>query len=729
MTLFVRQATLAAPHYLFHCLELNTLTQQLHSRTRFRRLPHPQPTPTFAQDPEQDSAAMSLLCSITKASANAVPEICSPPVPFVGGSRRSRLRPKELQRPRASSVNSTGSGAAASSESGEFYRLSWYRRPLPSNRRTSVASGEAEVRRRNSMLVAPRASLRPPRVSTGGAAVFGTVAAGSAPAAAAEGTRASGQQQEHKHAPVLDGGMEHGVLGVVAAAESASEPPLKTAHISSPPSSSRSSSSAFGLVADSGTTMQQAVANTVSPPAAAAPTAAEIDATPAANSMAADRGVIVPEEGATANSMAADRGVIIPEEGAASRSTGDGVAATATELEVTLPDRDAESDEVIRLRAEVLRLKQEMASTAAAAAAAARATSPPTQQKEQGGEHRSSPSIDVTSPFSSSKRDHSTWEWNANSVGGEVSPDAGKGTRPVSARLRADNSWMQRRRNSDNGYGGKQNLRNSFGGSASNGIGFGGKARAGSVLPAPGSDASRGRGRVSDDGCHGLAAEDPSLLSPPAHGLKVEGPSPASGEKSELAKAFAADRRRKSSLTNSVEETGGSGRNDSASSNGSVRQMSVFFPVQQPTPELNAARVEAESSGAVTAEGAAALARAVATQIGAANTPPEAARAAQAARDAVSAKRQHGDTRHVATAPVERANDVPVSAAAAGRGAEVVACRRRRAGDSHGKVWRWVLAQRMGNQTVRQALVTHGLPSFGRRHIWAAWAAVATPEM
>ncbi|CAM9574985.1 unnamed protein product [Pylaiella littoralis] len=619
-------------------------------------------TPALSEkEPDQDSAAMSLLCSITQASADAVPEMRLPVFPFAGGSRHSRLR---QQRSRNSSVNSYGCG-----ESGEFYQLPWYRRPLPSKRRTSVASGEIEVKRANSMLVAPRSGLRPPRASTGGGAAWSTVAAsGSSPAAAAEGMRFSGYQQEQEQAPVSDGGTAHGVPRSVAAAKSASETLLKTAPLSRPPSSVLSSSSA-----DRGTTVQQAVPNTPPPPPPPAPKAAEMDATPAANSMAADR--------------------------------------------------DAESRQVVMLRAEVLRLKREMASMAAAAAKA----TTPTHQKEVRSDRRLSQTMEVSSPSYSSRRGHPTWEGDRNPVGSEGSPDTGKGVHSKSGRLRADTSWMQRRRSSDDGCGGKQSLENSGGGggSSSNGTGFGGRARAGSVLPAPGSDdTSRGGRKISDDGGHGLAEEEASLLSPPAHVRKDEGPSPASGKKDEEAKVVAAERRSSIIRTDSVEEAGG---NDSGSSSNSMRQMSVFFPVKQCPQERTASRSEADSSGAAAAEGAAALASAAASHIGGTTSTSRAARAPQAARDAVSSRQQHAATRDVATTTEVYAN-ASVSSAAAGAGAGGVAFRRRRAGNSNGEVWRWVLAQRMGTQPVRQALMKHGLPPFGRRHIWAAWAAVASPE-
>ncbi|CAM9535231.1 unnamed protein product, partial [Scytosiphon promiscuus] len=231
-----------------------------------------------------------------------------------------------------------------------------------------------------------------------------------------------------------------------------------------------------------------------------------------------------------------------------------------------------------------------------------------------------------------------------------------------------------------------------------------------------------------------------ALLSPKANGLKVEGPSPTSGDRSGQARAEASDRRRKHCSIDSIEEAGDRGGrgggdgdgddrgNGSANSDTSMRQMSVFFPVQTP-PES-----KADLDRTASVEGAAALAAAAATQIGAAVSPPEAGRAAQAARNAAVSSRlqQQGPTKQAPTPPVVYAKipgrSAPGEAEAEGCG-RGEACRRRcGAGDGNGRVWRWVLAQRMGDQQVRQALLSHGLPSFGRRHIWAAWSSVAMPE-
>lgn len=675
-----------------------------------------QPKFTLVQDPEQDSPAMSLLCSITKASANAVPAIRSPRL-------QARLRQRDQSRPRFASVSSVGSGGGggggvgSSNGSGEFYRLPWYRRPLPSSRRTSAASGESGLKRSSSMVAAPRAGLRPPRGSAGVAVAPPMTVGGAAAAASAaeEGARALGQQQhqeqqqKQEQAPVGGGGEAQRGAGVVEANEAGSETPPAAVPLRASPASVGLFSSAFEVV---GATPEQAAATGVSAAGAvAAPTAAEFDATPAANSIAAGRDDVIVEE--------APRDPI----------SVDSAAEVAAELEAPPEDKGAGSDEVQRLRAEVHRLKREMASMAAAAAKDT--TTPSTAQSERGEAHRLSPTIEVTSPGHSTARNiQSTWEWDPATVGTDDCFDAGKSARPMSARLRADNSWMHRRRSGESSDGSQYIRQSSSGeGSASNGTSFGGTARAGSVLPAPGSDSARGRSRApSDDGGggQGLPLEGGLLLSPPATAAKVEGPSPASGEKSEEARAAAADGRRPfSGGTDSIEE--GSGGSESARSSNSMRQMSVFFPVQQPSSEPNAAQVTPDSRAAG-AEGAAALARAAATQIGATASPPEAARAAQAARDAFAAKQQQAAAaRHAAAAaPVVYAK-IPAIASSAGAGGG--ACRRRRgAGDSSGRVWRWVLAQRTGNQTVRQAVISHGLPPCGRRHIWAAWTAVAAPE-
>lgn len=663
---------------------------------------------------------MSLLCSITKASANAVPAIRSPQL-------QARLRQRDQPRPRFASVNS--GGGAGISGSGEFYRLPWYRRPLPSNRRTSVAGGESELKRRNSMVAAPRAGLRPPRGSSGAAVAPATTVGGRAASscAAEEDKRALGNQQqqqqlrrEHQQGHNQEHQQEHQqeqvpAGGGAAAQVAASVVDAENAEAGSPPavvplrrstSSVGSSSSAFEVAADTAEMPERAAAKGVSGSvAAAAPAVEEVDATPAANYMAADRDDVVGGE-----SPSEQIDVV-------------GVAKDADELASPPEDKNANSEEVLTLRAEVHRLKREMASVAAAAAKDT--TTPPTAKSERGKIHRPSPKIEVSSPNLSSVRSSSMWEWDPTAVGTDDSFDAGRSTRPMSARLRADNSWMHRRHSGESGQHSRQGSSADF--SASNGAGFGGNARAGSVLPAPGSDGARRRNRAPSDegaGDQGPPGEGELLLSPPASVAKVEGPSPASGEKGEEAKAPAAadGLRRLTSGVDSIEED--SGGSESSRSNSSVRQMSVFFPVQQQPPEPSAAQATSDSR-AVAAEGAAALARAAATQIGATASPPEAARAAQAARDAFAAKQQLAAARQITTAPVVHAK-VPVVAGAscAGRG-----CRWHSAGGSNnGGVWRWVLAQRTGNQTVRQAVISHGLPLCGRRHIWAAWATIATPE-
>ncbi|CBN77474.1 conserved unknown protein [Ectocarpus siliculosus] len=602
------------------------------------------------QDQEQDSPAMSLLCSITKASANAVPELCSPSslTGDAAGPRQSRLRQRGgPSRPRFSSVGSAGSGGGAvgggrgvvAPPPGDYYRLPWYRRPLPSNRRVGVAGG--------------------------------------------------GEATHLKRA-----------------------------------------------VADRAGAVAQQAASKATSPVVSGNAQAEVHATPTANSMAADRDESTREEGGFA-----DR----------SRSGGTAVAAGTEQPRGTSPEKEhaAESEELEKLRAEVARLKREMASMAAAAATTGITT--PKQQKSGGSRRRPSQRIETSSPvasFSSShaQEKHPAWQWDATAAEGGESSDADGASRPMPNRLRADNSWMQQRRRSSSSSSGTMERRSSGGRTErryhrdSIGVGFSGTSRPGSVLPAPRKDSSNGgersRGSSEDIG------DEVGLLSPPVNSAKIEGPSPASREKEKTAVVL--EGRRRDSGADSINgasvagagagaggdgadggargsesagsdasvRRGGARGNESAGSDASMRQMSVFFPVIAP-PDPNA-----DAGGTETAEGAAALASAAATRIGESVTPPGALRAARAARDAVSAKKQLQQQQQLAArhAPVVYAK-IPV---------ETV--RRRGGVDGNGRVWRWVLAQRTEDQTVRQAVMSHGLPRFGRRHIWAAWAAVATPE-
>ncbi|CAM9961944.1 unnamed protein product, partial [Ectocarpus fasciculatus] len=708
------------------------------------------------QDQEQDSPAMSLLCSITKASANAVPELCSPSslAGDAAGPRQSRLRQRGgPSRPRFSSVGSAGSGSGAGGggggggrgvfgpSAGEFYRLPWYRRPLPSNRRVGMTvGGEAtHLKRASSMICAPRAGLRPPPVITGGAGVAAAAAAAATAAAALNGvstpgagerTRATGQQEKQPEEKQQEETQQEGkqkekqqqdkkqqdkqqgkqqspaneVPFCFAATESPTERPPTTTPMRSP-------TSAFEAVADRGGAAARQAASKAASPAVSGNAPAELHATPTANSMAADRDESTREEGGSA-----DR----------SRGGGTAVAAGTEQPRGTSPEKEraAESEELEKLRAEVARLKREMASMAAVAATTEITT--PKQQKSGGSRRRPSQRIEISSPvasFSSShaQEKHPAWQWDGGAAEGGESSDADGASRTMPNRLRADNSWMQQRRRNSSSSGSTER-RTSGGGNTerrhnhrnSIGVGFSGKSRPGSVLPAPGRDSSNGGERsraASEDVVDGV-----SLLSPPVNGSKIEGPSPASGEKEK--KNAVLERRRQDSGADSICGAGGGGDNadagargsESAGSDASMRHMSVFFPVLAP-PDPNA-----DACGTETAEGAAALASAAATRIGESVTPPGALRAARAARDAVSAKKQQQQMAAARHAPVVYAK-IPV---------ETV--RRRGGVDSNGRVWRWVLAQRTEDPTVRQAVISHGLPRFGRRHIWAAWAAVATPE-
>ncbi|CAB1113808.1 unnamed protein product [Ectocarpus sp. CCAP 1310/34] len=722
------------------------------------------------QDQEQDSPAMSLLCSITKASANAVPELCSPSslTGDAAGPRQSRLRQRGgPSRPRFSSVGSAGSGGGAvgggrgvfAPPPGEYYRLPWYRRPLPSNRRMGVAGGgeATHLKRASSMISAPRAGLRPPPVITssagapaGAAAAAGAALNGVATPGAGEGTRATEQQEENqqqgnqqqKQQPDKQQQQEkqqqqqdnqqslaNEVPVCFAATESPTERPPTTTPMRSP-------TSAFEAVADRGGAAAQQAASKAASPVVSGNEQAEVHATPTANSMAADRDESTQEEGGSA-----DR----------SRGGGTAVAAGTEQPRGSSPEKEhaAESEELEKLRAEVARLKREMASMAAAASTTRITT--PKHQKSGGSRRRPSHRIEISSPvasFSSShaQEKHPAWQWDATAAEGGESSDADGASRPMPNRLRPDNSWMQQRRRSSSSSSGTMERRSSGGKTErryhrdSVGVGFSGKSRPGSVLPAPRKDSSNGgersRGSSEDVG------DEVDLLSPPVNGPKIEDPSPASREKEKT--TAVSEGRRQDSGAGSINGARGAGAgagaggdgadggargsesagsdasvrrggargNESAGSDASMRQMSVFFPVVAP-PDPHA-----DADGTETAEGAAALASAAATRIGESVTPPGALRAARAARDAVSAKKQLQRQQQLAArhAPVVYAK-IPV---------ETV--RRRGGVDGNGRVWRWVLAQRTEDQTVRQAVMSHGLPRFGRRHIWAAWAAVATPE-
>ena len=382
-----------------------------------------------------------------------------------------------------------------------------------------------------------------------------------------------------------------------------------------------------------------------------------------------------------------------------------------------------DSGEIRRLKAELDRLKREMAAMAAATAAATTPQPGPVPGCEFG-----TPSIEVTTPVPSEGR--SAWQWAEGKPPG-VS-ERPKSTRNLSRAVRADDSWMQRRRS------GRYHHRRSSSESLANG--FVGGVMASSVLPTPTSDGGSSGDPLSFNNFSGHAHHYYTVeaLSPPRPSLGSvgEGPSPASGEKLEGVSAAAAETRHGRRGSSAREDRGGQ------SGSASVRPFPVFFPVQASrggraetlAPALTGVPRDGSAAAAVVAESKEALEAAAATE-----EEKEDAMAKQVssdsgeliARSGGTVKRDGGDGGDVVDGggggrEKSGVHD-KVPAAASPVAVQAARCRERPS-VGRARVWRWVLAQRTGNEMVRQALMTHGLPPLDRRHIWAAWAAVAKPE-
>lgn len=445
------------------------------------------------------------------------------------------------------------------------------------------------------------------------------------------------------------------------------------------------------------------------------------------------------------------------------------------------------------LRAEVERLKREMAVMAAAAAAANCAYRRSNHSGKvntgdgDGVEPPKSPRAVPTGPV--------PWSWttveNGDVGGGGGSGDRGGGssddgpasaltpsssaagaaaavanaTRPKSVRLRADDSWLQRgfSRETNTSPRRKSQLPQSpvstIDGDASTTLGTP------VSVAAPHMDDLNNSADV--DAGAGEEAQPVTLLSPPArrHRNSVAlGPSPASGEKNmgdtsggdgsggdrreasasipAAAVASAAivldadeardqDKMRPSTVgaAAGAAATGvGSGRRSCASrgSRGSssghrditVRPCPVFFPPggaqeddTNAKPQAVPAQAPAPARGATPeVETTASDAKYLATELASAATT-----AVTGAAPVAPAAGVGGVSAAV--------NESSVAGADGGGGGSVR--RRRNFGEGDRQLWRWVLAQRTENRTVRGALISHGLPQNERRRIWTAWATVA----
>ena len=564
------------------------------------------------------------------------------------------------------------------------------------------------------MLSAPRSGLRPPSTSVEGSFVSGVAGAARGRTAARDPPRPVPGQHPPVHQPpggqgsgkqaLPSGGLVVPMSRTRGAAAKAPEPPPNVAPTVFPPQ----------------------------PFAAAAATAAATTAATAAEAAAASEimmtaqsleetvggvGLVAGGAPSGARSMPGDRDVV--EEGPSANAE---VGVAVREV-----SGGEDSGEIRRLKGELDRLKREMAAMAAATAAVTTPQPGPAPGCEFGP-----PRIEVTTPVYSEGR--SAWQWAEGKPAGFI--ERTNSTRQLGRTVRADDSWMQRRRS------GRYHHRRSSSESLTNG--FVGGVMAGSVLPTPTSDRdSRGDPlSFSNRSGHGHHPSAVEALSPPAHSLGSvgEGPSPASGEKAEGAAAAAAKRR--------ADRRGSSAGGDRGSQSGSarssapVRPFPVFFPVQAsrrgraetlgPAPTgvpCDGSAIVAEAAGAVKAAAATAEEEDAVAKLVSSDSDELVACAGGAVQRADGDGGDEGDDG--GSGYGNRAESGVYGKVPSLASPTAVQSGRRPERPSVGRgvrVWRWVLAQRTGNQMVRQALMTHGLPPLDRRHIWAAWAAVAKPE-
>lgn len=452
------------------------------------------------------------------------------------------------------------------------------------------------------------------------------------------------------------------------------------------------------------------------------------------------------------------------------------------------------------LRAEVKRLKREMAAMAAATAAANCAH----RHSNLSGEANAGDGDGLGSPKSPSAAPAGSMPWSWNTVengdvgGGGGSGDRGGGgsgdgsvcagtpsslaaaaaaavanaTRPKSVRLRADDSWLQRgfSRETNSSRRRKSQLPQSpvstIDGDASTTLGTPVSVAATHV-----DDLNNSAG--VDAGAGEEEAPPVTILSPPARRHRnsvVMGPSPASGEKNmgdtsggsgsggdrrearasipvaavaTAAGVLDADEARDEgnarpatvgAAVGTAATSVGSGRGSCASrgsrggsrggSSGhrdiSVRPCPVFFPpggAQEDNTNAKPQDAPAQAQAAAPPRGAMPEVETTAS-----DTKYLATELASAATTAVTGATPAAPAAGTGGASTA-ADESSVAGADGGGGGSVR--RRRDLGEGDRQLWRWVLAQRTENRTVRGALISHGLPQSERRRIWTAWATVA----
>lgn len=751
---------------------------------------------------------MTLLLSIANAAADVVPGLAHSPLPWEGHlpPRRS-LSSKEGSRWHIRSRSGSGRSSSASSSLGDFYRLPWYRRPLRSPPLTAAESLDFSSRRSSGRISFPPLGAQHEELGVE-SSVLSVKADGDgdrdtntqegvAEAGGGVGITRDEEGEGDEESSVVVAtppeevrGEEDALTPVLLTVEAAPTPERQLSHSLRDEEDEEAEEPEGVPAAPSGEAP-------VPPPAVRAPTPLRQteyvnDNVLAGEAVASSEEAVV-ATGAVAThagtgTVAVNENVIGANEDVVS-AHGTVVSTAGSVAETAATSERGSAEEVRRLKAEVDRLKREMAAMAAANA-----------NGGGGGGWKLSRADRESSPRASGAKSGNAamvpWQWAAGDgvvSGSGHTPNESSAalatptplctnavpysaSRPKSTRLRADDSWMQRRRS------GEQRRRES-GRRVEGGRGTGeplaktnitrrrnGVRRAtGSVLPEPGSsdggsdvddenDMDRAVGPNGNGGTPCVTVE----LSPPRNrrsSVETVGPSPASGDKTVGGGASGADdddgidhdddgggndtmddleavesdveSENGESLGTPPGSSRGGGRGGGGGTVGSgggaggggscklgsghrditARPLPVFFP----NPEESAER-SAEPS--VKAAGAA---------------PGVEKEVKEKAAAPVATPATPTPTATATTVPSVPVPPTPATPAtpATPLGPVVTSrarltVRRRESSDGDSQLWRWVLAQRTENLTVRQAVISHGLPPLMRRRIWAAWAGVAT---
>lgn len=763
---------------------------------------------------EQESPAMILLLSIANAAADAIPGLSHAPLPWEGPVPR-RGGPNSRDCAQSSQATSARSSSSSSTCSTGFYRLPWYRRPLRSpplasgpateftsrgTSRTSFppllgASPQSDTGFRLDSDAASSGELsRPARASLGAASTTFVPSAlrRESVGAAGKGARESreGRNENGRRGRYSRGG-ERGRAGADAHADvdadadededDADEAAMNHSVVVTTPSQAPTED-------DDGRGSCGIDISPIQLTVEAAPTPPKM---PLENHLENHVGNRIGSHLENSPSRGfLVQGVRVPEapteEAPPAPVSSPVVTQRADKNGMSTPDgTESPKQKVRELKAEVHRLKREMAAMAAGFSGRMSYES----AKAQG--------VDGSPPPEETVKDRGPglvpWQWcggengpsdprhPSSNLSAEITAEApsspSSSTNPKSTRMRADDSWVQRRlsgelRQKELGVRSRgraprassevgdedEDVRRSM----THEKGRGRRTSSSSIPPTP---APRDRGGVVVSAAvaagHSppLYRETPEVvanvvLSPPGRKRSSSigvGPSPASGEKT-IGGSEAdgpgggrnSECRHQERVPIAPEELrggdggggprsgvgrgggnhnrgpGGGGRGGDGGDGGddgddgddgpgsghkdiTVRPPPIFFPVQDHAGGERKASTENEAGRG---EAGASKPLAVSSPVRAKAPPPASEQTPP---------------------PPDGAADSSVSGSAEAGPRSRSALRRRESVRGDTGLWRWVLAQRTENATVRAALISHGLPPLSRRRIWAAWAGVARP--